>query len=419
MSDVATRLKYARARLFGTATETIPVPFTLTCTCGKQLDGIRKATWQQKQCAACNELHFVLPVNVYPTSRRVPSLVLDGPLLQRLKVVVAEFFAARDAETESKPRSRSAAPARLKDYAPPQFTPETIPGDSVEAVESAPTEAREKETAVKAVAEAPLKFSRKTSRAVRQRIVTPFRLLLLASMMVAIGTAWWITHQNRLETARNLWRTSMDGVETALESLAFTELKSHLEDAAAAARLLNRRDGDVLAVENLLRQTEAVTTLSRFDLLQEVEELSSQNPTDRASSIGTLGRALQGEWFLLECGVKPSSNQPGAAELLLPGAVAGLSVKYLVASDWLLAAQETMPDQPLLFAASVERVESTSTNNAALEIRFDPNSLALMTDAAVVNDVGLSVESEDQQSRLLRQEEFVRADRTSSTCSPS
>ena len=93
MTSLKARLSKAKARLFGTATKDIVVPFELPCDCGHRVTGIRRASWQIATCSACEARVYVLPVNVYPATKRVRSEVLDGSVANRLGVIVRDLVA--------------------------------------------------------------------------------------------------------------------------------------------------------------------------------------------------------------------------------------------------------------------------------------------------------------------------------------
>jgi hypothetical protein len=414
MSNLSTRLKYARSRVLGNSTETIPVPFELKCSCGTTVTGIRRTTWQQAVCRSCDQTIFVLPVNVYPSSKRVPSLVLDGGFLQRLKVVTGEFLASPAQSHSESPTAKPVKPAKqqeqeqqvqsvaeLKDYAPPVRVAE-------------PTETKESPPPVKP-AEAPRRsVARKTvvplirPAPVRRRLFTPFRLLVVGAVLAAVGTGWWMVHQNQLETARNLWRTSMDDVTTALSEGDLSQLSIHLQDAVDAATILHRRDADVLAAENLLRQSHAVNALSRIDLLYEIDQLVLTEPVGRTKEVASIDRALDGQWFLFDCRIKHRSGSTDDVQFDLPIVDPSIDVRFVVQSEWLLTAQKDVPESTLLIAVSVDHVTWNSAGTPALTIYFTPASVTLMTSSMHCRLAGLAVDSDAMRQQLERQEEFVR-----------
>ena len=89
MSSLKARLAKAKARFFGTAVLDVPVPFELTCECGHRVMGIRRPAFQIADCSACQTAIYVLPVNVYPGTRRVRSEeVVDGPMVSQAGTIV-------------------------------------------------------------------------------------------------------------------------------------------------------------------------------------------------------------------------------------------------------------------------------------------------------------------------------------------
>ena len=91
MSSLLAKLAKAKSRLFGSAPESVPVPFEVPCDCGHRVTGIRRTSYQIAVCSACQSSLFVLPVNVYPTTKRIRSEVVDGPVLERVGTVVRDL----------------------------------------------------------------------------------------------------------------------------------------------------------------------------------------------------------------------------------------------------------------------------------------------------------------------------------------
>ena len=91
MTSLKASLTKAKARLFGTATKDIAVPFELPCDCGHRVTGIRRGSYQIATCTACDARVYVLAVNVYPATKRVSSEVLDGSVASRLSTIVRDL----------------------------------------------------------------------------------------------------------------------------------------------------------------------------------------------------------------------------------------------------------------------------------------------------------------------------------------
>src|SRR5580693_8447188 len=43
-----------------------PAPYEVGCSCGHQITGVRKSTYQSVTCHRCGNVLFVLPADVYP-----------------------------------------------------------------------------------------------------------------------------------------------------------------------------------------------------------------------------------------------------------------------------------------------------------------------------------------------------------------
>lgn len=394
MPDFATRLKYAHARLVGTAPAVIPVAWERRCHCGATLTGERRTTWIQSGCPECGEVHFILPANVYPTCRRVPSLVLGGSWSSRLRTVTGELISG----TLPPAASAESAVAGPEDYAPPRRQP-----DSAETATSRPP----RQWPVVRLPK--LRLPNLNPLPWLRRQFTPLRILILSAVLVAALTGWWLVHRGRLESARLAWRSAMDAAAVALDERDLAELKGHLEDAVAAAETLSRRDDDARHAENLLRQTTAVLELSSVDLLRELERVKEARGDRQQEVVERSGRLLAGEWFVFDCRLRPSTRIPDGSEFDLPFRIDGLRAVFLVNSPWLAQAQESQGETSLLLAAQVaELILDADSTPPVLEFRLDPNSVTLMTSEAHWEAVGFPVETDAVREQLASQDQFVR-----------
>ena len=399
----------------------IPVPYELQCDCGHRVHGIRRSVAIQAECSACGSSVFVLPVNVYPTTRRVHSEILSGSTASRIGTVIREAVQpeagpvdhqhpATDRPRRSDPESDREASGRAD-------------GDSTTPRKRGPEERTRRSAdarpAVKA-AEVPPPLPEpvpdgvvlvpRVATTVRvRRLVTPFRLLALASLVVIAGTGWWITHQRQLDRARKTWRLEMDAAETALKDGDAVALQSALNNAVAAATTLGRSDAESRRAETLLRQTQAIEQLSRFDLVEQLQR-AKPRPGIPASSPLAVERvaSLEGQWFVFDCPLTSltASETAVSADLLL--IVDGVPVRLECQSELLHQFARMHRNLSVIFAAQVVQCERTGGDQPEWHVVLDGTSACLITTEQHARWIGYDPGSVPELSAILeRQSAFV------------
>ena len=419
MTSLKARLTKAKARLFGTATKDIVVPFELPCDCGHRVTGIRRATYQTAICSACNARVYVLPVNVYPATKRVRSEVLDGSVASRLSVIVRDLVAG---EEETTPESQTSAkraktpaqgrsgPPGLSEAAPKEGEPSggvkipgkrsrksnTQPGTTLAAEALAAEQILIDESVVRVPRPSPAVFLR--------RMFTPFRVLMLSATLLVAVTGWWIVTQRRMEDARKTWRREMDVAEQALADKDLVALHDALVRAVAAADTLQREDAESRRATSLLQQTEAVQNLSSTDLVSMLSGCVSEDGLINTPKAAMAAESLGGRWFVFECSLLRSENGLKAD---MPLIVDSVPVTICVTSDLLQSAVTAMPQSPLMFVASVESCRVVAEGHE-FRIQLNGNSSTLITTEYHAAQMGFTAANTPGLDALLdRQSEFL------------
>ena len=415
MTSLKVKLNKARARLLGTATKDIAVPFSLACDCGNPIAGIRRASYQIATCSACDSGIYVLPVNVYPTTKRVRSEVLAGSMGSRLSVILRELAVGeRESDSDVQRTKASAASAsRTGSGVAETAEPETSGGDTTTTARGIRSRKSRKLTpqAAAPVAEpiliaAPVvRVPRPPLTVVLKRTFTPFRLLMLSAMVLITVTAWWMVTQRRMEEARKIWRREMDAAQKAFESEDLSALHDSLSRAVNAATTLNRDDDDSRRAFSLLQQTRAVQNLSSTDLISLLASCVTERGIPDPKKAATVAEALRGSWFALECSLKPSVE---GLTVDLPLVVNSVPVTISISSDLLQGAVAAFPQSPLLFVASID---NCVVRGNELHLRLSGDTSTLITTPFHAELLGFTAANAPGLDALLdRQTKFLAAD---------
>ena len=430
MTSLKARLSKAKARLFGTATKDIVVPFELPCDCGHRVSGIRRASWQIATCSTCDSRIYVLPVNVYPATKRVRSEVLDGSVANRLSVivrdlVVGESESAPDSSASTNPTSTNqlAAKSSARRTGPPTDPDEDSPQDDAADVSAAPSKRSRRGSphvlnaqAAALVAEPILveepvvRVPRPSIAVIARRIFTPFRMLMLSAVVLIAATGWWVVTQRRMDDARKTWRREMDVAEKALDEKDISTLGDSLAKAVAAGQILQRDDAEARRASSLWLQTKALQELSPTDLISMLSGCTNPDGRLDAAKAATAAESLSGKWFVFESVLIRSDSGLQADMSLI---IDSVPVAIFVDSDVLQHAVTAMSQSPLLFVASVKSCEVVD-GGRGLQIRLDGDSCTLVTTEFHAAEFGFTSENTSGLDALLeRQTAFLKSDAAS------
>ena len=420
MSGLGGRILRAKAKLFGTAAQEIPVPFEVYCECGGRAAGIRRVSYQVADCSDCGRMLYVLPVNPYPATRRVPSEVAAGGLAGRAAAAVRELAGESSAgagsggggsagkrSAESVGERREAVGGSVKPGRRAAVSsPSGVPVPSSPAVPAAPAGPQVPQVSQVAAQPVPqqavqaVPVLQEVSLAVRlRRTFSPVRLLVTASLLLLCLTVWWMVQQRRQDVARRVWRQQQDAVQQALQAGDLSQLTASLERVVEAAGILGRRDTEALRAESLLRQCRAVNQLSQLDLVSSLQQLADGNRlTDERVTA-----EVRGLVFVFEAGLKSLADNGGVLELDLPLQAGVWRVRILTEAQSLRQLHSAAPQRPILFAAAL-RAGRSDQSAGSLQLLLDDSSVVVLTEAVTAAAAGYSA-ADASVAELLRQQE--------------
>ncbi len=416
MTSFKARLIKAKARLLGTATKDIAVPFELPCDCGHRITGIRRTSYQVATCSACDASIYVLPVNVYPATKRIRSEVLDGSIVSRLGTVVQELVGGEpDATAETAIEKKPApADARRRTAAEPKAdrgssADEEMPkkGSRRSATQPKLSPAAAAIVADPILVEEPVvRVPRPALSVIIRRVFTPFRLLMLSAVILVAATGWWVFSERRYEEARKTFRREMDVAEIALKEKDLAALETSLTKAVAATDMLQRDDAESRRAAALLKQTLAVQNLSSTDLVTLLSGNLSVNGTLSPTKAAAAAESLAERWFVIDCGFVNSEDDLRAD---MPLIIDSVPVIITIRSAALRRAVAAMPQSPLLIVASVE-ASRLIEERSEFRIQLRSDSWSLITTEFHAEQLGFTTANTPGLDALIpRQAEFLNS----------
>jgi hypothetical protein len=381
------KLKQIKAKLQGSAEAAVATPYEVQCVCGDTVTGVRRATWIQRECQSCLQSVFVLPANTYPSTPSVPSEILDGSFTDRLKSVVAELLPRREQETVD-----SASSAK------PVSTVATADADPPRAVATAEEKVHRR-----------LSLPTFDIKVAVFRIVTPFRILMLAMIAVVTLTAYWMTYQRAVEAAHHTWLKSTDDALALLEDRDFLQLEVVLTKAVNAGKVLGKDDPEWRGTLNLLQETQAINSIAAGSLLMAFHRAYDTNASLVAGAAALLREEASTGTFVFDSYLHHHPETAGVLLMDLPATPGLHSVEVTITVPGIQDLLHANGDERVLFAAQIRSVQAPASDTRdAWKLQIDPHSFVLLTNPVHCEEIGLSPDDYPHIANILtRQRDFV------------
>ena len=319
-----------------------PEPYEVGCDCGGRVTGERSRTAQRPPCPSCGRLVFVLPANVYPRPVK-PASKKASPKLATAKSATKDRVTQPEATA-----SKSQLSAKAK----------------VEQDEAA---SRDDRSGI--VLEA------------KEKQLTPFRLTVMAMLVVCGLTGWGLWHRQRIETAKSIVAKATEAGMQALQDRDFTTAARELERARNAVDLLKRTDAEAQAVRRLCREAIAARGLTHDSLLKLFHEsLADIKPGDKEAT--RFNGLYRGTWVLFDTTVLVPEDSAQPCTLDMPVFHRGQTIRIEANFAALRQAAGQAPSgEParVIFAAQLERLTPASGTQSDAVLTLKDQSAFLWT----------------------------------------
>ncbi len=388
MAGTFKKLKRISARLQGGAKVAVAVPYELKCECGATVGGMRRKSWIESECPECYQTLFVLPANVYPATKQVPSEVLGGTLGDRLKTVVAELF----------PKKKKTAKKSAKTPAGKDAKADTKPDEPVVAAARRPR----------------LSLPRIDIIGLLKKAFTPFRLLMMAMLLVLGFTIYWMTYQRAIEEAQKIWLASPEEIAELLADSQMVELQQTLESAVQAADVLQRDDPESRRIRNMLAETSGINSIASSELLSAFHNAYNDQDVLQDDAASQIEAACGSGTFLFDSYLQAKLGQADVYLADFPATPGRHPIELLIPLPDVGTFLEAIPDGRAIFMARISKVvPPTKGTYESWVLHVEATSFVLLTSVAHCEQVGLTSDIDPTLETILqRQREFVE---TSST----
>lgn len=262
-----------------------PPPYEVACSCGHQVTGTRKSTYQSVTCHRCGNVLFVLPVDVYPKPKpkKVPPSappVADPP-----------------------PQTKTAASPSVPAHASgPQTAAQTAPTAARPGSPPAPP-VSEKLTAVDVV-----------TVETRGRLLNRFRLIVLAIATVMGGTGYFVYQSRLTDQALVSLPGHIEAGAAALRAGDVLKAAEEYRQAAWAVDRLRRGDAESMAVRQKANELGAIVHLSSVSLLEICDQARHAKKEGAEKWVEKFNEQYRGAWVVVEGDVAQERGPDGIGE---------------------------------------------------------------------------------------------------------
>ncbi|QDU40182.1 hypothetical protein Mal4_45370 [Maioricimonas rarisocia] len=344
-----------------------PQPFVLTCECGLEHNGLRRARHQRIICKTCGASLFVLPKDAYPLP------------------------AARKPKKKRK-KKRGARGRQNADTTSQQVGQLLIALPSVVG------------GGVRSAGSRMLLSLRQTLSgyvAAFRNFWTPFRLVILGVVIMIGFTLAMVARSRALDAAREVVRVAGDAGVAALDSGDIAKAREQFADAAAALDQLGRDDPEAERIRQRWRETTAMTRLLPQDLYALIED------GDHAAAAGIedeweeeFRSRHSGKWIVLELPVAHDvENDRYRAPYSLPVGTEGRVVTIDV--DVPVMSKLTFGDAPrTVIMAAPLRSCSLMSDRRSWTLTLQPERAFLWTHLDTYEEVGFGFDDWQPRERV-------------------
>jgi hypothetical protein len=271
------------------------VPFGLGCACGRRVTGIRKPKPQRFICPDCSEWLFVLPNDPYP-------LVEDKKRKKKKQEQPKTKTKATPVPSVEPRRPKRKSPDRQPTAPPSIDQSRTDQPQSVDQPTHQPADTPPVAQPASVPADTPLRRPRKV-------LLTRFRLVLIAIVLVIMGTIGWGIRNRLLARAETTLREAMRRSQAALIEDDFETASGELQTAVAALDTLGRDDVPARRIRQQQREVTAIHKSMPVSLVELLHEAEQARRNDRLQDWHDRFRLEYAEtWIIFDTSITPISS---------------------------------------------------------------------------------------------------------------
>ena len=348
-----------------------PEPFNVRCDCGGFVAGDRVSAAQRPACPNCGRPVFVLPANAYPVA------------VKPKKQEAVATSAKGEQPAREAPRSGEAQRAGV--------APRGCDAASAETPAAKPDRRKPVATADKPAVVKPEGILLEA----RTRILTPFRLIVAAIIVMGGITGWGLWQRQRVESAKSHVLAANEAGMKALQAGDFATAARELTRARDAVDLLRRTDPEANTIRRFSREAIAGHGLSGAGLFELLADYAA-NPGSGKSRFASRHRDT---WLVLDAVIANPDATDRPCVLDMPLLMDGLKFRIEVDSAAIRTAAQRESERGsarVIFAAPMSEIRPPSAEDPEAALVLNGQSAFLWTTLETYNALGYEENRADE-----------------------
>lgn len=379
MNKTIAKFRRIQDRLAGKKSHSVEVSYEIECDCGEVVKGIRRNSWIESECSACGEAVFVLPVNVYPSTKSVPSEILGGTFRERLGVVSKELLrrSKREEDVESEPGS-SAGAGKTKG--------------------SVPEKAKWKLPK--------FRLPRIDLKRLIIRTFSPFRLLMMAVIATAGIAGWLMISQQQFDQAQKDWLESTTAIAERLDDGKLAGILPEIERAIEAGGILEKADAEFRRLQNLQKETEGFEALSPTGLVDIFHLAYNDENRLKPDAASRVKEGCAAGWFLIDANVIKTTSDEDKWLIDFPVTPGLHPVSVVLPQEALSSLLHDVSTGRIVFAAQLSvRAVPENDEDGQWVLLTDAASFAVLTHSAYASAAGFDVDEDPELQQVIESQQ--------------
>lgn len=231
----------------------------------------------------------------------------------------------------------------------------------------------------------------------QSRLLTPFRMIVIAIALIAISTGWGLWWRHSVESAKAQVQAASEAGMKALKDGDFGVAARQLTRARDAVDLLRRTDADANAIRRSCREAVAGNELSSSSLIEMLVEYVEESKAKAKKA--SLGNRHRGAWTIVDSLVT-NPGDSGPCLLDMPIAIDGIPFRVEIDSAAIRNAAQREQANGLarvIFAATLSEIRPETDEDSGPTLVLNGKSAFLWTTLETYQQLGYT---EDDVERL-------------------
>jgi hypothetical protein len=224
-----------------------------------------------------------------------------------------------------------------------------------------------------------------------KELFTPFRLVIISTLVVIAGTIYWVTQQGDLETAARTLQSAREAGYAAMRAGDFFAAAGEFEEACRALDELGDGNPQEGEIRQMFREASAASQLSSMALYDIVAAAERIAPDDHTGWEERFNALYADQWIVMQAAIDRVPNDAGGSRNVIHyPLVAGRPVDIEAALPVFDRLVPTDGNRNVIFAAQLQSCRLVGKEDKRWQIKLNPETAFLWTDFENLRALGFA-----------------------------